>query len=322
MAEAAEPVCASDRLPAAGDVIVSGQASYRLDTVIGDGGYGQVFMASEGGKKFAVKCEKYSRSMLRIECNVLRELNAAKCKHICEMFAYGSLRKEYVFVAMTLLGRDLHRLRSEMRERRFTRPTALRVGRQSLQAIEEIHNVGFLSRDIKPGNFAPGIRDNNQHRTIFLYDFGLARKYVDANNNVIGSRGEAHQRLDLSRRDDVESWFYMLVELTIGALPWRAISDRHAVHTSKLAARTDITWLNGCPEQYTTMMRLIDAVDFLSAPPYEQLLKLIEEACQQAGVKGKDRWDWDDENATNTPTISKLDSKSEREQKCNRDASQ
>lgn len=38
---------------------------------------------------------------------------------------------------------------------------------------------GFISRDIKPGNFAVGLREEMQHRTIFLFDFGLAKKHSD-----------------------------------------------------------------------------------------------------------------------------------------------
>lgn len=34
----------------------------------------------------------------------------------------------------------------------------------------------------------------------------------------------AHHRRDLSRRDDLESWLYVIIELTKGALPWRLIT--------------------------------------------------------------------------------------------------
>lgn len=36
----------------------------------------------------------------------------------------------------------------------------------------------------------------------------------------------AHQRQDLARRDDLESWLYMIVELTKGSLPWRFITGK------------------------------------------------------------------------------------------------
>ncbi|VDO82548.1 unnamed protein product, partial [Onchocerca flexuosa] len=97
-------------------------------------------------------------------------------------------------------------------------------------------SCGFLSRDIKPGNYAVGLEINKQHRRFFLFDFGLARRYLDKNGKHQKSRGEigwrgttrygslrAHQKQDLGRRDDLESWFYCLVEITCGMLPWRHV---------------------------------------------------------------------------------------------------
>lgn len=51
------------------------------------------------------------------------------------------------------------------------------------------------------------------------------------NRGEVGWRGttrygslKAHRRLDLGRRDDLESWFYMLVEFTRGSLPWKHLT--------------------------------------------------------------------------------------------------
>lgn len=62
-------------------------------------------------------------------------------------------------------------------------------------------------------------------------------KNIIQNGNHHSSRGEvgwrgtirygslhAHLGVDLSRRDDVESWLYLLVEITKGSLPWRNLT--------------------------------------------------------------------------------------------------
>ncbi|GMR51739.1 hypothetical protein PMAYCL1PPCAC_21934, partial [Pristionchus mayeri] len=99
--------------------------------------------------------------------------------------------------------------------------------------VRELHSIGYISRDVKPSNFAP----NSQHKIIYIFDFGLARKHFDTQGNVIpqrkeiGWRGttryaslEAHQEKDLGRRDDIESWFYLVIEVTTGSLPWKGIT--------------------------------------------------------------------------------------------------
>lgn len=47
-------------------------------------------------------------------------------------------------------GRNLADLRRTMSGGTFSFSTTLRLGKQILEAIESIHSVGFLHRDIKP----------------------------------------------------------------------------------------------------------------------------------------------------------------------------
>ena len=50
-----------------------------------------------------------------------------------------------MFIVMSFLGPDLANLRNELMDRKFTPATAVRVGMQTLTAIQELHSVGFLS---------------------------------------------------------------------------------------------------------------------------------------------------------------------------------
>lgn len=318
-----------DRLPVAKEEIVTDSGKkYKLMSMLGDGGYGTVFLSSSGDEGVAVKTEKYSKSMLHIEVNVLKAANNANSKHFCTLFDYGSKKPDYVYVVMTLLGKDLHKLRSEQPDRKFTLNTATKLAIQTLRACEELHRIGYISRDIKPGNFAPGIKENRQNRTIFMYDFGLARKYIDRNNNVIPSRKEvgwrgttrygslnAHLRLDLARRDDLESWFYMLVEMTRGTVPWRLVSERAAVQRAKEAARKDgrAQFLFETPPQYDKLLNIVDALSFEATPDYAGMVKLIEEVREEKHFREREHWDWEDTTASTTVTT--VSSYSEKELK-------
>lgn len=75
------------------------------------------------------------------------------------------------------MGSNLWELRVKQPHQRFTLNTSLKVAEQCLEAIEHLHETGFLHRDIKPGNFAIGRVEVNEHHTIFMLDFGLCRQF-------------------------------------------------------------------------------------------------------------------------------------------------
>ena len=124
----------------------------------------------------------------------------------------------------------------------FSLSTTLRLGKHILQAIRDIHDVGFLHRDIKPSNFAMGLVNSTRTRQEFMLDYGLARQYVTAAGEVrqpravAGFRGtvryasvNAHDNREMGRHDDLWSLFYMLIEFLQGQLPWRKIKDKDQV---------------------------------------------------------------------------------------------
>lgn len=297
-----------DRLPVTGEYFDNDKGDrFILRQKLGDGAMGHVFLSVFGGRTVAIKTEKYSTGMLPMEIKVLLSIKRNKGTHFCDIIDYGTIRREYNYMAISLLGKDLYRLRSEQPNRSFSLNTTTKIALETIEAIEELHAIGYLSRDVKPSNFAPGTRENAQHKTIFMFDFGLAKKYLDRDMKKIKSRGEvgwrgtvrygslqAHKRLDLGRRDDVECWFYMLMEMYVGELPWRHMTDRTLVGQAKLSIRNEsrFTFFNRVPRQFEMIMNMIDGYPFEIRPEYKHLKALIQEVRTEAGISDRCKWDW------------------------------
>ena len=56
--------------------------------------------------------------------------------------------------------------------------TIMGVARQTLEALEDLHRVGYLHRDLKPANYSIGRAEAGEAQKIYILNFGMARKYV------------------------------------------------------------------------------------------------------------------------------------------------
>ena len=137
----------------------------------------------------ALKLEsaKQAKQVLKMEVTVLRRLQGKD--HVCK-FLGGGTNELYNYVVMTLQGKNLAELRRSQTRQCFSLSTSLRISSQILEAIEYIHFIGFLHRDIKPSNFSMG-RLPTTCRKVYMLDFGLARKYTNAEGGVRAARPQA-----------------------------------------------------------------------------------------------------------------------------------
>lgn len=285
---------------------------------IGGGGFGEIYEGIDQVTKesVALKLEsaKQAKQVLKMEVAVLKKLQGQD--HVCRFIGCGRNEK-YNYVVMTLQGKNLAELRRSQSRGCFSLSTTLRLGAQILKAIESIHEVGFLHRDVKPSNFAMG-RLPKDSKKVFMLDFGLARQYTTPSGEVrppraaAGFRGtvryasvNAHKNKEMGRHDDLWSLFYMLVEFLAGQLPWRKIKDKEQVGQKK--EEYDHTqMLKNMPPEFKTFLEHIESLEYLDKPDYSLMHNLFEQCIRRKGIKDSDPYDWEkiytDSVATTTTT--------------------
>jgi tRNA A-37 threonylcarbamoyl transferase component Bud32/cytochrome c-type biogenesis protein CcmH/NrfG len=157
---------------------------YRIEEVIGRGGFAAVYRASDErlGRTVAVKVTTFSatnpETRDEVQKRFRREARAAASLHhpnVVTVYDFGTdpvLGLEF-FVMELLQGEDLaHRL---ARPIPIPMRVALRMLRDAAWGVDAGHRAGLVHRDIKPGNIFLARRDRPGRFRVCVLDFGIAR---------------------------------------------------------------------------------------------------------------------------------------------------
>ncbi|CAD5216786.1 unnamed protein product [Bursaphelenchus xylophilus] len=299
-------------------VISASKGNYVVEKMLGEGGFGAVFkvhLESDPEKKYAMKVEKKletrKHSKLKMEIAILKAVAEERKKHKVSHFTEivdRAKKSNYTLIVMQLVGKSLAELKGARPEKVFSTATGLGVGQQCLQAIEELHAAKFVHRDIKPANYAVGM--DEQSHIIYILDFGIARKFVKSDGDLktpregIGFKGTVrfasitcHNGFDVGPIDDVESWFYLLLDISVPkGLPWKRLGDKHAVKRSKEVMRerflhifSDLKY----KEIFNQILGYIKDVKYHETVDYNYIYNLIALSAKTAGVNLDDPYDWE-----------------------------
>jgi serine/threonine protein kinase len=202
---------------------------YILIEELGSGSFGTIFKGQNIRTKeyVAIKVEsaECNIKLLKNESVVLNYLNG--CEGIPKIKWFGKHDNNY-YMVINMLGISLQNAVNKMGN--FSLNMTLKIGIKIILLLKTIHEKGLIHRDIKPDNFLFGFSSFDE---IYIIDFGLCKKYINNLNehiemknifNLIGSLNYAsissHKRIELSRKDDLESLCYLLLYLKDGYLKW------------------------------------------------------------------------------------------------------
>ena len=216
---------------------------YKIIKKIRRGSQAQIYLGEniKTLEQFAIKVEKNKTEncLLKNEIYILGNLqntNSQKKTGIVEM--YNCLKyKDYLILIEKLLGNSLDLLFLNL-SKKFSLLDICQIALQSIDRIEYVHSKGIIHCDIKPENFVIGIDDPN---FIYLIDFGLGQKYISLKTGkhiefkftgyMTGTARYASRNAlrgkCLSRRDDIESFMYMILFFLAKKLPWQGLKAKN-----------------------------------------------------------------------------------------------
>lgn len=215
---------------------------YRLEKLLGRGGMGAVYRATDQTLKRDVACKVVRATALksphilerfRREAQTLGKLNHP---NIVSIFDYGSLPDGTAFLIMELL--TGYSLQSEIdRKERFTISEAVKIIHSIAKAIAYAHDHGIIHRDLKPDNVILLKHQSSQSDPyhIKLIDFGLVKQVEEVSvpgEHLLTNAGqligtplymppEQARGIALDIRADIYSLGIIFYELLSGRVPFR-----------------------------------------------------------------------------------------------------
>ena len=229
-------------------------------------------------------------------------------------------------MVMDLLGPSLEDLFCYC-DRTFTVKTVAFLVSQLVSRLEYLHEKNYLHRDIKPDNFLVGLGTSSSSSssssssgrtagpggaaaTVYMIDFGLAKRYRDSRHNHISYRDRksltgtaryasinTHLGLEQSRRDDLESTGYVLMYFLRGSLPWQGLrAPNKKIKYQKICAKKMGTPVESLcskfPSEFSMYLSYCRSLRFDERPDYAYLRSLFQRVGAKEGFKFDYVFDW------------------------------
>ncbi|KJH40713.1 hypothetical protein DICVIV_13325 [Dictyocaulus viviparus] len=209
-----------------------------------------------GSSTFTIKMKR--------ELRILSIMTKARIPWAPRLFDSGTVC-DMPFIVMNLLDMNIEKLR-EMIGGRFKLSSVFYIAGELLNALVELHNHGFVHRDVKPTNICVGVGPLSSR--IFLIDYGDTVR-IGKNISTPDSYTLPYWSLDCHRRScatemcDFEGWFYTIGDLLVPSiLTWKSILSEKEVKVAKTVFWTDFpSRMTTAPPAFISIAETIHATN-------------------------------------------------------------
>ena len=279
---------------------------YLVIKKIDEGSFGSIYLSQniQTKEKVAIKIEnrKTEDPLLEREAYILFYLRGPG---LPEIKTFGKTKDLFILI-QNLLGPSLANL-LDKHSIVFTIKDICMLSIQMIERLEYIHLKNYIHRDIKPHNFLMGIDDPD---ILYLIDFGLSKKYrskkgkhikFSINNNITGTPRYCSinglRGAEQSRRDDLESLFYVIIYFFRGNLPWQnlKIKSRQERFNRINYLKKNISYKILCknlPQELYNFGTYIKRLKFEEDPDYNFLRNCFYSILKNINEKNDNKFSW------------------------------
>lgn len=276
---------------------------YTIIKFIQQGGYGETYKVYDNQefRNLSMKIEKLDAQNPSLEKEI--EINKVLNSRSFPQFIDSGQTDTCRYLVQELCGPSFSQIRKVMRKKHFSLSTVLHIGLEMLKVIQKFHQNGFIHCDIKPGNF---LLRPSRKEPVVLIDFGLSQRIYDPtslaeppSSGFVGTMKyasiNAHKNRELSRRDDLYSWFYSLIEMGTGHLPWsNTMSHSEAINVKTMISLTELT--KGFPSQMKSIYKIIHKLHLDEEPNYELIMSFLVDAMKLNTFRIDAPFEWESYN--------------------------
>ena len=264
---------------------------YLIKKKIGSGSQSMIFSGQniKTKEEVAIKVESQNNNNCLLKEEIKMLIRLKNHKGIVNIITCGK-RGHNLILIEKLLGKSLDKLFLDS-SKKFTLSDICQIAIQGLDRIEFIHSKGIIHCDIKPDNFAIGLKDPN---VIYLIDFGLCQDYKNIKTGkhrefsftgyMTGTARYASRNAlrgkQLSRRDDIESFMYMILYFLSKRLPWQGMKAKNLSERYKKIYnyKKNFNYKDFCsnfPKEIIAFVEYIRNLAYKEKPNYEYMRKLF-----------------------------------------------